>query len=1525
MDPASLIVRVRPPDPLPGSSAPATGRPDAGVPLLMAPPRVDEVLCSFRQRLAAPAHSTSAAAAASAASPADSETPRDAPWRGRGLRDKLSPELLAYIEKSGAARHSCSDLRRTSSYRSLLPLGPADEPARIGGHPRSTSFLSVAPAQPEAALDDSLREVAASFVRRSRLQLVPLAAAGAERAADDEADAQQVSAELWERYNRDVADLSRRARELGAQVASVDHDIDRARAEHDENNRRVQACHGRIYESAEAVREALLAAEREQRSFERLIDETARASSAERSKLAQAENELTALQARTHNLGLARESAETFVRASAMAIEKAREDLRLRAKAAMDAASEPRERLADLKKQNDEIRAKMEGTSRAADTKEDCIAILQRRTDVIQAQIGALSRAEACKRLAVCKSAGPAPEGAGQAAVPQGAVAVVSSNVDCSESLWEVAPQAMALAQETVCRVMRAKCSENGGYEAKSNGESFVMVFRSSLSALLFCVELQEYLVQCDWPDSLLKYRAAAEERGPSGSLLYRGPRVRSSVSFGSTSTVVNTSTGRIDYSGAPVAEAERIVNLAKGGQIFITESAEKDVHLHIDTRKFQVVCRGSYTIKGSNIEDRIFEVVPTVFSERVPNLEELIQRQQQQQESSQKQQGVSASVTKALALLKTAGSRRRQRQKSAATEVDSQEMVLFRLRDTISRKETEIREGKVQIILLQAESKTCQEKLVTLKKEMHFLRKRVVEESADDQDLKDKVSVTMQDRAEVAVALTKAQGNIDHMHGHQVDVASAIVRAHPASEKRLLYQIEGNLKTAADIRTNPEVARLYAVVEDLECKLAVQRQKQNRILDEITALYNKLEQEQLVALRLAMKEEEKQREAIEKNVILRRQLADVENTMTLAAENKEQSQSRCASRQQSQAILASRKGDRSKPSQKAQATEDSGSTEDFVTIPVEGIPDREVFVDDRDPEIDAQLVPNQNAQDDDEVFKEAGRYFPPELLESLSDQADSDSPGVKVTRNDVIRYVREQKIAEAQADSSTPVYFPLVPAIMPTEDAAVVENLKDTAIQCKLAERAAQQTTEQLIKATRDAPLSRSSSLVIVAPQKAPAMPSSPPMSRRQSRQSRERSRLSTAALLESSSLRLRVERAFAMQDGAELPGVQGRSLSASTARPDRSGSPSFAQETAEPAPSRQQTGMPGSRCPTAISMIRRLSTPAKAVSAASLLFGTAGPVENVDIFNTLDVPTRPDRLAVRGGSARKSSSMSQLPTLAPLSARSAPEKDPMLFIPGSSLSRASSALSVGAGALAKRALADSVKISISIADQPSGSAARPLSRSVGDVELDRAPAEDELPSTQGNFGFDAALKMQSLLEEMRMGLSSRCGTGKCSPGEASALPPLQREQAVDRGTAVSRRRHSIPRSTSELSLYRAPGMFRFSLSQLQLFGNMLRGRMVSNRDLVTCGVPARVVFDNPYERTIRHKAVMMAPLLGEACGDNLYSASLRQSEGPQSIQARKSLSMQTLLGVAPVSRYRAWEAFSRDGRESKAKAFYL
>lgn len=206
----------------------------------------------------------------------------------------------------------------------------------------------------------------------------------------------------------------------------------------------------------------------------------------------------------------------------------------------------------------------------------------------------------------------------GSPSAPTGTVAIVFTDVQSSTQLWEQCGEAMQAALDMHNTVLRALLATSWGYEVKTQGDSFMVVFPSVPEAVRWCLDAQEALLQASWPAEVLAHPQGAEERGPQGRLLHRGLRVRMGVHVGEAECRVDERTGRADYLGRTVNVAARVTSAGHGGQILLSGAAWTQVADQLEAVGHPAVrALGEFRLKGLDEPVTLIELLPASLADR--------------------------------------------------------------------------------------------------------------------------------------------------------------------------------------------------------------------------------------------------------------------------------------------------------------------------------------------------------------------------------------------------------------------------------------------------------------------------------------------------------------------------------------------------------------------------------------------------------------------------------------------------------------------------------------------------------------------------------------------------------------------------------------------------------------------------------------------------------------------------------------------------------------------------------------------
>ncbi|KAH3685686.1 hypothetical protein WICPIJ_003327 [Wickerhamomyces pijperi] len=154
---------------------------------------------------------------------------------------------------------------------------------------------------------------------------------------------------------------------------------------------------------------------------------------------------------------------------------------------------------------------------------------------------------------------------------PVGQLAMVFTDIKNSTLLWENYPLAMRSAIRTHNEMMRRQLHIVGGYEVKTEGDAFMVSFPTVTSAMTWCFNVQQQLLQEDWPSEIIQSQEGKVINDNDGELIYKGLSVRMGIHWGTPVCEPDIITRRMDYFGPMVNKAARVCAVADGGEITLT------------------------------------------------------------------------------------------------------------------------------------------------------------------------------------------------------------------------------------------------------------------------------------------------------------------------------------------------------------------------------------------------------------------------------------------------------------------------------------------------------------------------------------------------------------------------------------------------------------------------------------------------------------------------------------------------------------------------------------------------------------------------------------------------------------------------------------------------------------------------------------------------------------------------------------------------------------------------------------------
>ncbi|KAJ7152047.1 adenylate cyclase [Mycena filopes] len=167
---------------------------------------------------------------------------------------------------------------------------------------------------------------------------------------------------------------------------------------------------------------------------------------------------------------------------------------------------------------------------------------------------------------------------------PVGHVAIVFTDIKGSTHLWEASPSGMLTALYLHNNLIRRYLRACGGYEVRTEGDSFMCSFPTVLAAVWWSLTIQMELLNVPWPQDILDCEDGKPVYDVMGRLIYRGLAVRIGIHCGAPLCLPDPVTNRMDYFGLIVTRAARIASTAAGGQTMFSS----DVLSEINARVFE-------------------------------------------------------------------------------------------------------------------------------------------------------------------------------------------------------------------------------------------------------------------------------------------------------------------------------------------------------------------------------------------------------------------------------------------------------------------------------------------------------------------------------------------------------------------------------------------------------------------------------------------------------------------------------------------------------------------------------------------------------------------------------------------------------------------------------------------------------------------------------------------------------------------------------------------------------------------------
>ena len=163
-------------------------------------------------------------------------------------------------------------------------------------------------------------------------------------------------------------------------------------------------------------------------------------------------------------------------------------------------------------------------------------------------------------------------------------------------------------------QVMRTCVRKYGGYEITTQGDSFEIAFTTSLTAIEFCLEVQEQLVNVPWHPKLLGVTGCTDVLMDAISTMpiFRGPRVRMGIHKGVAGTFTRTIrdlTRTVVYDGPAVEICKTLSDSSHGGQVLLTREAAFDPSVVGMAHKCVLEVKGTFSFKTGDNDKMTIDV----------------------------------------------------------------------------------------------------------------------------------------------------------------------------------------------------------------------------------------------------------------------------------------------------------------------------------------------------------------------------------------------------------------------------------------------------------------------------------------------------------------------------------------------------------------------------------------------------------------------------------------------------------------------------------------------------------------------------------------------------------------------------------------------------------------------------------------------------------------------------------------------------------------------------------------------------
>ncbi|OAG30595.1 hypothetical protein NEIG_00107 [Nematocida sp. ERTm5] len=184
---------------------------------------------------------------------------------------------------------------------------------------------------------------------------------------------------------------------------------------------------------------------------------------------------------------------------------------------------------------------------------------------------------------------------------------VIFTDIVNSTKLWSKDSIRMMQMSKIHNTTVRSLMKKLGGYEVKTEGDSFMMIFYDEQCAMQFGSEIHKILLMKNWPEMGIEYNPLIYVKTKP---VYRGLQIRVGISKGACIVENDPITKRLDFYGKSVIEAARLCSMASGGETLITQAMYNRIK-NIKSVQYIIVPRGRTILSGLETDiHHVYEVV---------------------------------------------------------------------------------------------------------------------------------------------------------------------------------------------------------------------------------------------------------------------------------------------------------------------------------------------------------------------------------------------------------------------------------------------------------------------------------------------------------------------------------------------------------------------------------------------------------------------------------------------------------------------------------------------------------------------------------------------------------------------------------------------------------------------------------------------------------------------------------------------------------------------------------------------------